>query len=420
MASRIWIFAHRWWSPTLLGFTAMLAGCAADPYLNQHIEATNAEYRALEDYVNQLEHENDELCSEVDRLAEENERLKKGEAPRSRGTTRSPARERGPDSLEPPRIENPNLEVPQIELPGNPPPVRPPGAFTPPPGATRAPSLAPADAGTRARPVFEEEEAPAPRDEPAPPVMELPPPSVQPAPPAKPVEPEPIDGRVTHLFLHPSSGGVDFDPRPGDDGVRIVLEPRNRQDQFVSQPGAVSIALLDPSKQGDAARVALWTFSGDAIGKKISRSGEDRGVVLQLPWPAKAPDQAKLRLFVRYVTPDGRQLRQERDVFITTPSQFSQRWTPRNGERLASPAVRAPAGQPPPQSPPPAEPTRSAANPRSAEPQPTAGEASPSPAVTAAPTAATASAAPSLLEPPAALGQPESKPPARPEWKPFR
>lgn len=413
MAPRILASDQRFLMLALMGLAAALTGCASDPYLNQHIEATNAEYRALEDYVNELEHENSELCSEVDRLAEENERLKKGEAPRRRSTPSSPSRDRGFDSLEPPRIENPNLEVPQIELPGNPPPVKPPGAFTPPPGATRAPSLSPADAGTRARPVFEDEPAPTPTDDPTPPVMELPPPSDQPAPPPKPVEPEPIDGRVTHLFLHPSSGGVDFDPRPGDDGVRIVLEPRNRQDQFVSQPGAISIALLDPTKQGDAARVALWNFGSDAVGKKISRSGEDRGVVLQLPWPAKAPDQAKLRLFVRYVTPDGRQLRQERDVFITTPSQFSQRWTPRNGERLASPAVRAPVVETSPQSTPSAEPARSAANPRTAESSSATEASAPSPA-------ASVSAAPSLLAPPAALGQPENKPPARPEWKPFR
>jgi hypothetical protein len=129
------------------------------------------------------------------------------------------------------------------------------------------------------------------------------------------------------------TGGADFDGQPGDEGLSVLIEPRNAADQFVPEPGAVSVVVLDPSKQGDAARVARWDFTMSAAQQKLATASAASGIQLEMPWPASPPAGNKLKLFVRYEGPDGRQLVTDRDLYITPPGQIAQRWTPRPAER---------------------------------------------------------------------------------------
>src|SRR6185503_16880184 len=47
-------------------------------------------------------------------------------------------------------------------------------------------------------------------------------------------EPEVTDKNVTHIQLNPlHTCGQDFDHAPGDDGISILIEPRNGANQFV-------------------------------------------------------------------------------------------------------------------------------------------------------------------------------------------
>ena len=155
--------------------------------------------------------------------------------------------------------------------------------------------------------------------------------------------PKLLDKKVTHLFLNPAlTGATDFDGQPGDDGLRVVLEPRNAADTFVSEAGSVSIVVLDPDRQGDAARVARWDFDGSAMRQLIADSSPTRGIKLEMPWPAAPPAVNRLKLFVRYETPDGRRLQADREIYITPPGQAISRWTPRSPERVSSASI-APA-----------------------------------------------------------------------------
>ena len=63
------------------------------------------------------------------------------------------------------------------------------------------------------------------------------------------------------------------------------------------------------------------------------QQGDTRGIHLKLPWPAKPPENARLKVFVRYETPEGKKLQAEKEVFVALPGQFSQRWTPRPADR---------------------------------------------------------------------------------------
>lgn len=327
----------------LLASLAALAGCAAlggcaGPEVRAHIDSVNAEYRQLEDYVYCLEDENAKLQRQVDQL--------RG------GTVVTPRR----PTSKPTRVEDSpgssDLSPPEIE-PGT--PSTPPAT-----GSSRSSVQRPNVPASSSKPVEKldlgppliempgtDDAAPATEDLPTPAIPRT---SIPAAPEAIPQPP--ADTKVTHVFLNPLlTGGADFDRQPGDEGLSIVLEPRNAADQYVPQAGAVSVVVLDPTKDGESARIARWDFTLTATQQKLQTTSAAKGIHLEMPWPASPPSAGKLQLFVRYETADGRRLQTDREIFITPPGQVAQRWTPRSSDRpisAAAPSSTAPSPVAPP------------------------------------------------------------------------
>lgn len=315
----------------------LLAGCRTDPYVNAHIESVNAEYRQLENRLYVAEDENRRLAADLARLEAENRRLRGGEAVPERGFRggSGPAID-GSIDLSPPEIEMGSDTGPTIETPGIPPVSSPPIPRSPETdGVPRRSNRENLDPPAIDAPTFNP--PPAAPKPPARPAQPNAAPNDLPAPEQEQEikqDPEPIDTRITQIFLNPLlTGGDSLDREPGDDGLSIVVEPRNKQNQFVPQAGKVSVVVLDPSKQGNAARVARWDFDSAATREKLNRVSTSRGIHLRMPWPANPPSSNTLRVFVRYETPDGRKLQADREVNITLPGQYSHRWTPRPPDR---------------------------------------------------------------------------------------
>jgi hypothetical protein len=321
----------RWtWLSALL--LASVVGCGARPYVNAHIESVNAEYRQLEDYVYALEAENGRLQQELDALKTGGVKSATPVSPGAPSRSGTPRRSiivpirPGPSV---PSEPSPDLESPRIELPGSSPSPR---------STTQRPAIDPRST--------------APADTPptidVPPLLEVPSPDKsEPLPvpagsrdilkpsPEGPTTQKPADKKVTHLFLNPIlTTAADFDGQPGDDGLRVVLEPRNAAGQFVSEAGAVSIVVLDPDRQGDAARIARWDFDQSAM-RQLLAASSGQNIKVEVPWPGSSPAATRLKLFVRYETPDGRQVQADREIFVTPPGQAISRWTPRSADRQA-------------------------------------------------------------------------------------
>jgi len=145
----------------------------------------------------------------------------------------------------------------------------------------------------------------------------------------------PIDMRVTHIALNPHlTSGRDFDRSAGDDGISVVVEPRNGDDLFVPVAGTISIVLIDPLLQGEAARVARWEIDKDEVEDRLQLGMLYRsGITLNLPWPSGPPKHSDLHLFARYVTPQGEKLQADMELSILSPGQVASRWTPKSSGR---------------------------------------------------------------------------------------
>lgn len=134
---------------------------------------------------------------------------------------------------------------------------------------------------------------------------------------------------VTQLVLHRGlTGGYDADGRPGDEGIVVVIEPRDAQGRWLQAPADVSVVALDPALDGEAARVARWDFTADETAARFHPTGLGRGLRLQMPWPADPPVHGRLYLFVRYTTGDGRRLQVEGPIRITPPARPAGDWVP--------------------------------------------------------------------------------------------
>jgi hypothetical protein len=284
--------------PVLFGLA--LAGCRNDPSVAL-LERDNFK---KEREINRLKYENEELKEALEANAPAQPRmlrgLRPGEMPPEPGTM-----EVGPPSTRP---------APAFTRPG-------PSTAEP---ETNLPGLLHISPGMEAPP-GEIPETLRGRDQNAPPR--------QPSPPSGPSSGgssrwNPAGGQgltahsvmadnspVAQITLHPAlTGGIGSGIRHGDEGLLVVVEPRDFGGNIINAPGNISVALLDPALTGEQARLVRWDFAA-AETQGMLRTGSQPGIHLRLPWNF-TPAHDRLKVFVRYTTRDGRKLQAERLISV--------------------------------------------------------------------------------------------------------
>ena len=278
----------------LLAMVCLVAsGCCASRCVQVEIDVLQGKLRDMEDYINQLEHEIQVTCEDLEVCQRENSVPKK-----QLGVSNAnlPGIEAVPD-LSPPPVELQPPDSPEDaaggEIPWGVPPHQGPD--------TPAPTPAQLDPGED-RPVHSENDAAGAGA---------------------------VDAQVTKVVFNPRlTGGYDLDGLPGDEGLLVVVEPRDANGRYLPLAGPVSVVVLDAEKEGAEARVGRWDFDTVATARVLRNTLLGRGIHLELPWPHTPPEHSRLRVFVRYQTTDGRELQADRDVFVAIPGQISNRWTP--------------------------------------------------------------------------------------------
>lgn len=143
------------------------------------------------------------------------------------------------------------------------------------------------------------------------------------------------------------TGGMDRDKRGGDEGILVVIEPRNHKNQIVQAFGQISVVVLDPALSGEDARIARWDITPQELEHRFRGRQFGRGFQLELPWPGDPPQHSDLHLFVRFVGDDGRKLIVDRELKINPPGgEKDGGWVPatRSGVVIdeSVPAMTAP------------------------------------------------------------------------------
>lgn len=316
----------------------LVMGCRNDPYLAAHIELQNAARRAVEDQLYEAQFEAESKTKEIDRLRKENEQLRKGRSSSGSGSSptapaAAPDRLTTPD-IQPPAIEMPNstpapgqspAAQPEEELGPLQPPVVEPGTPTDPP-ATKATSSG--NSRTPARP------ASAAAANHAMATLDL------------------NDPRVDQIWINSDlSSASDWDGKAGEDGINLVIEPRNREGKYLPLAGPVSVVVLNPTAAGEKKRIARWDLDPKQVDQQMRQSDNSQGIQLKLPWPDRPPQDRRFQVVVRYVTADGRKLESASALPLGTPRRSADQWVSRSGQaapaaKKSTPPTRLPATDP--------------------------------------------------------------------------
>ena len=112
----------------------------------------------------------------------------------------------------------------------------------------------------------------------------------------------------------------------GGQGIRVVVQPRDTAGRLVEAAAPVSVVVLDPALQGEAARVARWDFSAEEVARLFRRTSPNSGIQLEMVWPAASPANSQLRLFVRYTTDDGRKVEADQRIEVGAAAVRGPSW----------------------------------------------------------------------------------------------
>ncbi len=328
------------WQFALLGLGLLAtAGCRTDPAVTL-LERDNFRKEqeiwrlrgCLEDLQDQLE-----SCQQRDGASRSNgPELER--APRYRGGGAAPSAPPTPD-VNQPNVElpsQPSREVPEeFKLPARrlPPETGEPPRRLPGPAEPGGPSL---DGPGR-----EEDRHPSPDRNTAAPAGSA---------AVVPFDPSGDSRQVASITLERRlTGGISTGDGEGDQGLLVVVEPRDAAGRTVDAPADVSVVVYDPAVQeasGHAAMVARWDFTAAETAALFRRDGSEQAIHLAGGWPAELPKHSQLHLFVRYVTADGRRLEADGPVEVALGSGRPARPNHAEARRDAPPPPRRPEWSP--------------------------------------------------------------------------
>lgn len=168
-------------------------------------------------------------------------------------------------------------------------------------------------------------------------------------------------GLVKDIQLGRGTGGIDEDKVPGDEGIMVVVVPRDIDASGIKAPGTLRVTALEIMPEGTKAPLSTWDVSANQL-RQTWRSGLlSTGYHVTLPWQT-LPRTEKLRIVAQFQPLEGGVFEAERDVVIRLllephqrPSVLQPPVPVGPGPPLPPPPPELPVG-PPPRTIPPSEP----------------------------------------------------------------
>lgn len=364
----------------LLFWLGTAVGCRNAAYTDLYTESMAAEIRDLEDQLYYYDNEYHALEQELESLRAENEKLRRAGQPHSAGAI-------GPSSLDS-SADSPQLEFSPRNRNIVPEPVAKAPPKAPAPAAQAESIVEPPTLGSdqnRAKLEEQLEELPPKRPSLPPSTNDLEIPTIDPGTPMPPGMPvlkdttnlqgappdntfemnlsrievpgqlasarlnqgqlklgveKPSDMRIVEMGFHPIlCRAANFDDQSDDDGLVLVLQPKNERGELVPTFADLEITLLDPARQGQAATIGHWKYSAAEVKAKFQPIGSNQGIHLTLPWNGPDPSADRVIVFVYYTLPDGRQVVNDKSIFISGKGSLKTVWVPRAASN--SPIVAA-------------------------------------------------------------------------------
>jgi hypothetical protein len=155
--------------------------------------------------------------------------------------------------------------------------------------------------------------------------------SKQPAmnqPAIKPIGPK--DRRIREIDWHPSlCRARNTDGKPGDDGLYLVLVPRNTLGEFVPEVGNLTLVVEETMADGSVSRVGRWEYGADELNDLLEPIGSAPGIHLSVDWREHPPTTSQVELYVKFTLEDGTTMVNRKTLPLKRFSSGASTWTPR-------------------------------------------------------------------------------------------
>jgi hypothetical protein len=137
------------------------------------------------------------------------------------------------------------------------------------------------------------------------------------------------DRRVVGIDFHPTlCRGINLDNQPGDDGLYLVLTPKNQAGQIINDEGKLTI-VAEEIIDDTPVRISAWEIDSDEMKEYLEPIGTSQGYHLRLPWQATAPTGRTVQVFVKCEFEDGRKPVNRKELTLSKSTNRPLTWTPR-------------------------------------------------------------------------------------------
>jgi hypothetical protein len=127
-----------------------------------------------------------------------------------------------------------------------------------------------------------------------------------------------VQHHVKDVQVARGTGGLDEDKCPGDEGLLVVIAPRDVDDSIIKATGQARVTALQLTPEGLKLPLSTWDVSSTYLRRNWKTGLLSSGYYVPLPWQV-VPQSDRLRVVVQFQTPDGAFFEAERDVQVRLP-----------------------------------------------------------------------------------------------------
>jgi len=120
---------------------------------------------------------------------------------------------------------------------------------------------------------------------------------------------------IKDITLARGTGGVDEDGILGDEGLMVVVLPRDGDGSAVKVPARVQIAAWEVNAAGIKTQIGNWEIPAEKVRPTWRQGFVSTGYFVGVPWQT-FPSTEKVRVAVRLTTLDGRTFEADKDFFV--------------------------------------------------------------------------------------------------------
>jgi hypothetical protein len=142
---------------------------------------------------------------------------------------------------------------------------------------------------------------------------------------------KPEDLRVRQIDWHPTMcRAQNTDGKPGDDGLYLVLVPRNNAGEFVPSTGSLTLVVEETLADGSVSRIGRYEYTDEELREQLEPIGTAPGLHLPIRFRDRIPSGSSVDVYAKFTSEDGTTMVNRRTIQLRkSVASGPSNWVPR-------------------------------------------------------------------------------------------